>query len=215
METQDFSFDIKSLGETGLIEGVASAYGNVDLQGDIVAAGAFAKSLAEGQAAGRRPAMLLHHDMARPVGRWDSFAEDPKGLLVKGQLALGTPDADTAYALLKAKALAGLSVGFTGAVRALRRDGVRTIKSANLIEISLVSVPANPDARVRRVKAISNAADIEALLRTTGLSGRKAKAAASAAWATIGESRDDAEAMARIKSVFDRSTSAIARITGV
>ena len=37
METQDFSFEIKSLDEGGLIEGVASAYGNVDLQGDIVA----------------------------------------------------------------------------------------------------------------------------------------------------------------------------------
>ena len=210
METQDFSFNIKSLGDSGLIEGVASAYGNVDLQGDIVAAGAFSKSIA----AGSMPAMLLYHDLNRPVGRWDSFTETAQGLMAKGTLALGTPDADTAYKLLNTKALTGLSVGFTGAQRERGTGGARIIKSARLIEVSLVTVPANPEARIRRVKSIGGASDIEDLLRESGISGRKAKAAASAAWAAIDRSHDEDEAEARIKQLLTNTNTALERLIG-
>lgn len=182
------SFEIKSVSETGLIEGLAAGYGNVDAGNDIVAAGAFKASIASG----RMPAMLLHHDPHRPVGRWEEFKEAAEGLLARGRLTLDAPEGKSTYALVRDKALTGLSVGYkTRRADMNRSTGVRTIIEADLLEVSLVTFPMNSRTRISSVKSIEGVRDIETMLREGGLSSREAKAAAGAAWRAIRDQPDE------------------------
>ncbi len=145
--------DIKSVSDTGRIEGYGSVFGNVDLGGDIVAAGAFAESLAEKQAAGDTIPMLWQHSSDQPIGLWDTFSEDERGLKLSGTVLTDTALGRDAYTFLKHKAVQGLSIGFR--MQDSSRDetsGVRTIRRADLWEVSVVTFPMNPEARVDGVK---------------------------------------------------------------
>jgi len=173
-----FPFEIKSLTASGTLEGVAAGYGNRDRQGDVIAAGAFAASLAEHRRRGTMPAMLLHHDVARPCGAWETFSETPAGLLVAGRLTLDATDGREAYALLNSKALTGLSVGFSNAQRNHGAGGSEIV-AGDLHEVSLVAIGANPAARITRVKSAPTAREIERALAEAGLSNRQAKAGAA------------------------------------
>lgn len=134
--------------EEGVIEGYGSVFGNVDRGGDVVAAGAFADSLAEMG----MPLMLWQHDKREVIGAWTDAVEDERGLRMKGRLALGTQKGREAYELLKMGAISGLSIGY--GVRADEvRGNVRYIKAADLYEVSIVSVPMNVQARIDAVKA--------------------------------------------------------------
>lgn len=142
---------MKSLGGDGRFSGYASVFGEVDLGKDVIEHGAFARSLAKKGPAGVR--MLYQHDPAEPIGRWLLLREDARGLFVEGQLTLGAPRADEVHAHLKNRALDGLSIGFR-TVRAIRdpRTGIRRILEADLWEISVVTFPMLPSARVVTVK---------------------------------------------------------------
>jgi HK97 family phage prohead protease len=201
IETRDFQLDLKALTETGTLEGLAAGYGNIDRQGDVMAAGAFAKSIQTHRQRGTMPAMLLHHDMKRPAGAWESFTETPAGLLAKGRLALETADGREAYSLLKAKALTGLSVGFTGAKRAMKATGPEIVEG-ELLEVSLVAIPANPEALVTRVKSTPTARDIEQALIGAGLSNRQAKAGAALVAKHLQSNTDDDEQAERLAALI-------------
>lgn len=134
--------------EEGIFEGYASVFGNRDSDGDQVAPGAFSESLKE-----ILPALLWQHKQAEPIGRFTEVREDTRGLYVKGQLAM-SGRGEEAYELLKMGALDGLSIGFVA--KEASRDqttGVRTIHKADLMEVSLVTFPANKLARVSSVKS--------------------------------------------------------------
>lgn len=211
MNHATFPLNIKSLSEAGQIEGLAAGYGNMDSHGEIFAPGTFSKSIAAFGAAGRSPAMLLHHDVKRPVGRWDAFTESRAGMSVRGALTLDAADGREAYALLKGGALGGLSVGFRTIRANEAKDGTTIITEAELFEVSLVSVPSNPITKISGVKAVGDVRELESLLREAGMSGRRAKAAASAAWAAAYRPSED-EARAAILAKLSKSTRAIAAI---
>lgn len=136
----------------GTFDGYASLFGKVDLGRDVVEAGAFAASLARRGAAGVR--MLYQHDPAAPIGTWAEIREDARGLYVRGRLALGAPRAREVHALMREGALDGLSIGFR-AVRARTdaKSGIRRILEVDLWEISVVTFPMLPEARIGAVKA--------------------------------------------------------------
>ena len=136
----------------GLFAGYASLFNVADGEGDVVAPGAFASALATRGPA--RIAMLWQHAPEQPVGTWTHIAEDARGLWVEGRLALESEAGREAHALLKARALTGLSIGFD-TVRAERRAGGRTLLEIDLWEVSLVTFPMLEAARVMRVKAAS------------------------------------------------------------
>lgn len=138
--------------ETGTISGYAAVWGKRDLYGDVVQRGAFAKSLAAHQASGTRPLMLWAHDPARPVGVWSEIREDATGLHVTGTLVMDSTAGRDAHAMLKAQAIDGLSIGFK-TVRAAPTAGGRIVHEMELIEISLVSRPAQAAARVASVRS--------------------------------------------------------------
>lgn len=175
-----FNLDIKSLSDEGKIEGYASYFGNVDQGGDVIVKGAFAETL------GYRPAprvkMLMHHDMRRPVGVWDSMIEDGKGLLARGQILLQTNEGKEAYQFLKAGAIDGLSIGYrTIEDKWDANKNARKIIKVDLLEVSLVTMPMNERARINAVKSVEELTrrDLEAILRDAGYSANDAKTAAA------------------------------------
>ncbi|WP_421736879.1 HK97 family phage prohead protease [Caulobacter sp.] len=130
------------------IEGYASLFWTRDLNDDVTAAGAFEGSLAASGAAGVK--MLHQHDDAEPVGVWDEIAEDAKGLFVRGRILRSTPRGRLVAALVEAGALDGLSIGFRQ-VKA-RQDGrLRVLGRVELWEVSIVTFPMLPGARLVRV----------------------------------------------------------------
>lgn len=155
MERLDLEFKFAP-SAAGLIEGLASPFGgSPDRVRDIVAPGAFSRSLAEHKARGTMPAMLLSHDPAAVVGAWERVEETPRGLTVAGRLTLGTTTGDDAYALARAKALTGLSIGFRTIKATRLPGGIRRLDEVDLLEISLVSVPAAPAATITSVKTFA------------------------------------------------------------
>ncbi|MFY9952382.1 HK97 family phage prohead protease [Bradyrhizobium sp.] len=159
-------FEIKSQpgDDDGAIFGYGSVFGNVDSYGDVVAPGAFAKTILDSKTGVTSwPAMLLQHggqsaDDKMPGGIWTSMDEDDRGLRLQGKLA-NTKRGRNAYALLKMKprpALDGLSIGYRCTHYELHgRDSParRTIKAVDLVEVSLVTFPANTRARITGVKS--------------------------------------------------------------
>ncbi len=177
----DAQFEVKDMTDSGAFAGLGSVYGNIDYGGDIMAANSFAQSLADWQGKGRMPALLWQHDIHQPIGAYQKMIETPQGLYVEGALTLKTQRGMEAYELLKMKAISGLSIGFmTKDSDYDAKTGVRTIKAADLFEVSLVTFPMNDQARVSAVKSISEIGDLataETYLRDAGgLSRKEAKA---------------------------------------
>ncbi|MDO5630448.1 MAG: HK97 family phage prohead protease [Paracoccus sp. (in: a-proteobacteria)] len=141
------------LTEGSVIEGYASLFGLTDQGGDAVARGAFAASLARLAAKGDKVRMLWQHDPAKPIGVWDEIREDDKGLWVKGRLLPDVALAREAAALIAAGAIDGLSIGYR-TIRAERdQAGRRSLKEVELWEVSLVTFPMLPEAKVGRKDA--------------------------------------------------------------
>lgn len=150
-EMKFIGLDLKGLSETGVFAGYASVFGEVDLGKDVIAPGAFARSLQSRGAGGVR--MLFQHDPSEPLGRWTKIREDARGLYVEGKLSQGVAKADEVLSLMRSGALDGLSIGFQ-TVRSKKdaQTGVRHILEADLWEISVVTFPMLPVARVSEVK---------------------------------------------------------------
>ncbi|WP_133486513.1 HK97 family phage prohead protease [Aliiroseovarius marinus] len=152
----DFGLEHKfvKLGETvqtadGIqIDGYASFFDQVDNGGDVVAQGAYAKSLDELKAKGRGVKMLWQHDPAQPIGIWDEVREDAKGLYVKGRILSDVEKGREAAALIEAGAIDGLSIGYRTKKSTKTQTGGRRLTELELWEVSLVTFPMLPTARV-------------------------------------------------------------------
>lgn len=193
MESKSLPFEVKATSEDGVFEGYAAVFGNKDAWDDIIAPGAFKKTILQHKSRKTMPALLWQHDSRQPIGVWESMKEDDTGLYVKGRLLReDVYRAREAYALLKAGALSGMSIGYYATdYETDTKTGVRTLKEIDLVEASLVTFPANPEARVQAVKAagITTIREFEAALRDVlGFSAAEAKRIASCGY----KSRDAA-----------------------
>ncbi|HEV7259724.1 MAG TPA: HK97 family phage prohead protease [Bosea sp. (in: a-proteobacteria)] len=141
----------------GLFEGYASLFGIADLGKDVVEPGAFRDSLTRRGPGGIK--LLWQHDPAEPIGRWISLTEDARGLFVRGRLSLAVGRAREIHALMREGAVDGLSIGFRSErARTEPRSGLRRLERIDLWEISIVTFPMLPQARVSNVKALRGAA---------------------------------------------------------
>lgn len=132
--------------DAGVIEGIAWPFGSPDRVGDLIEKGAFTKALPP-------IPMLAFHEQRETVGVWDEITETPEGLQVKGRLLIeDLPRAREVRAMIRERALSGLSIGFATTKAAPRRGGGRTITALDLLEISVVAVPAHPGARITSAK---------------------------------------------------------------
>lgn len=205
MLTRTLPFSIKSIADSGIIEGVVSAFNGVDRVGDTILPGAYSRSLKALADSGRKLPVLYQHDPSRPIGVWSELTETGDALIGRAELSLEVRDAAEAFALAKQGALTGISIGFEVPPGGSKSEaGRRTLVEIDLWEASLVTFPADPNARVTAIKSITCAADIAELLREAGYSGRKAKLAAGAAWRSLNDSCDEDAAAAILAGAMAR-----------
>lgn len=138
-----------TVSDAGEITGIAWPFGSPDYVGDVIEKGAFAI-----------PAhlpMLFAHDQAQAVGVWESVTETADSLQVKGRLLIDeVARAREVRALVREKAVTGLSIGFVTKKAKARAGGGRTISELDLREISIVAVPCHPGATITSMKAASD-----------------------------------------------------------
>jgi HK97 family phage prohead protease len=204
---------VKADGPDGVIVGYASTFGNIDSYGDSLVAGAFRDTLAAHKAAATMPALLWSHDPSQPIGRWLDMAEDSRGLKATGRLTLQVERAKEAHALARDGAL-GLSIGFRTVKSDRDKAGHRRLTAVELIETSLVAVPANAQAKILSVRSglpsadeIRDARAFEALLRDFGFPRALAVAITAKGWAAAvrrGEPEPDAIA-AMVRAIEART----------
>jgi len=144
--------------EGSVIAGYASIFGERDHGGDMVMPGAYAASLNKLVKVGGRVRMLWQHDAAQPIGVWDEVREDARGLYVKGRLLTEVARGREAAALMEAGAVDGLSIGYRTVRAEKLPGGGRKLLELELWEVSLVTFPMLPVARV----AAKNAARLDA-----------------------------------------------------
>lgn len=184
-------FEVKLEGDDspiGMFKGYGSTFGNIDLGGDIVVAGAFRESLKEWRSNGMMPQMLYYHDSEKIIGEWTKMEEDDKGLMVEGKLwihgDLKVSEAIMSYNVLRSNSVKGLSIGYRVRDYDIQEqmDGtqVRMLKEIDLMEVSIAPWAMNPSAKVTGVKDatgnIKSKRDIEKILRDAGFSRRESKA---------------------------------------
>lgn len=124
--------------------GYAALFGVADGAGDTIRPGAFAGTLAEGAAI----PLYWQHNPRQRIGTVEALAEDRRGLRVIARL--DSRQSRAADLLLRGE-VSGLSFGYRA--RGYRRvpEG-RVLEEIDLLEVSLVSHPLQPGARVHLVQ---------------------------------------------------------------
>lgn len=200
-----------------IFSGYGAVFGNVDSYGDVIQKGAFKESLRDAKKSGNWPAMLMQHggwgmgaDDMTPVGIWTGMEEDDIGLKVEGKLA-DTARGREAYSLLKMTprpAINGMSIGYYAKEFILGtkpEEPRRTLKKVELVEVSLVTFPANGKARVEAVKnGVQNIRIAEQALRDAGFSQKEAKAILAQGFKAIPQR--DAEDYGELADLIRRNT---------
>jgi uncharacterized protein len=131
--------------------GYAAIFDTPDHGGDIVRRGAFARATGGGALP-----LLRQHDSRRRIGSIEALAEDDRGLRVTGRLAAGETLGPGE----------GLSFGYR-----VRRAGsvpaeggtYRELTDLDLIEVSVVTNPMQPLARVLDVSEIDHQGEDDGL----------------------------------------------------
>lgn len=151
-----------NVSDTGEIEGIAWGSGP-DAAGDVIHPGAF------GTLSGPLP-ILWQHRADEPIGAWDEIEEKADGLHVRGRLQIEhSPRAREAHAFLREGVVTGLSIGFRLERKAAPRGfgigrDIRREHGLRLHEISIVTRPSHPRARVTSTKSAADAIAIAAAL---------------------------------------------------
>jgi HK97 family phage major capsid protein/HK97 family phage prohead protease len=140
-----------TIDDAGTITGMAWPFGSPDRVGDVIERGAIHSP--------EVLPMLFAHDQAQVIGVWDQIEETPDGLTVKGRLLVDDVErAREVHAMIRTKAVSGLSIGFRTKAARPRQRG-RTITALDLHEISVVAVPSHPGAQITSVKAADGTAE--------------------------------------------------------
>lgn len=173
-------FELKSASDNGTFTGYGSVFDELDSYRDIVRKGAFLNSLqADFHAKGRLVPMLWQHETWNPIGVYTEVKEDDHGLYVEGQCNMDVQQGREAFALMKQRALDGLSIGYGIKRYEWDKDQeIRFLNEVKLYEISPVTFPAGDSARVIEAKAIDefkSLADIETALCDAGYSRKAAR----------------------------------------
>lgn len=211
MDRFRFDMEVKFASDkTGVFSGYGAVFGNVDSYGDVIEKGAFKDTLRAWEDKGKFPPMLLQHgggmfggnaDDLLPVGKWTSMEENSKGLKVEGELfALNTARGQYIYEGMKAGALDGMSIGyrvkkFTQGTKP--NEPRRKLEAIELMELSIVTFPANDKARIGAVKAaqdIKTIREFEDFLRDAGGFSHAAAKAIAARGFKASDSRDESAA---------------------
>lgn len=151
MEFKSVSIDAYSEDEENnelILTGYGAVFGNVDSYNDIIAKGAFLKTINENK---DRIAFCYQHDIYNPIGKITMMQEDEKGLLIEVRISDAEDDIKTK---IREGILKEMSIGFQTVKSEWDEEKqIRTIKEVKLWEVSLVTLAANPLAMVTAMKS--------------------------------------------------------------
>jgi HK97 family phage prohead protease len=158
------SAEIKELGADGSFTAIAST-GIVDRHGEVVSPEGW-----DLKAFTKNPVLLWAHDHTIPaIGRatkvWLDGVGNSAKLMFKGQWQTVTDEGKAAAQLVEQGILNSFSVGFLPS----EMDG-NTYTKQELLEISLVNVPANPDAQMLAYDALKEAGFEKTVIKNLGIS---------------------------------------------
>lgn len=192
LKTLTMTAEIKAEGENngiGKIKGYGSVFGVIDSYKEVCDKGCFDRSLKENGL----PALLIQHSPWDVGGMWVKAYEDEKGLYVEGDINLEVQKGREAYALAKQGALKGLSIGFYTRQSYLDGQGVRHLTDVDLMEVSVVTFPANQAAQITAVKSAipQTEREFENFLRQHGFSRNQAKSIVAKGFRQSGNTRDE------------------------
>ena len=155
----------------GTVKGYAATFvREPDSYGDVIAKGAFAKSLERWRALyeeGKSIPLLYGHNMDDPkynIGKVASISEDDYGLFVEAEFDAENETAQYVRKLVQEGRLYQFSFAFSildeGAVELEDGRKANELRELDVYEVSLVQIPANQTAVVTEVKADQPAATI-------------------------------------------------------
>ena len=160
--TKDAGAPPVTMEASGTVAGYASTFDREpDSYGDVVAKGAFKRTLAEWRAVGKPIPLLYGHNTDDPmhnIGRVTEAREDARGLYVEAEFDVDNPIAQYARKLAAEGRLYQFSFGYDvrdyGPVTLADGTRVNELRDIDLYEVSLVQVPANQHAVITDVKGM-------------------------------------------------------------
>ena len=161
IELKQIPFEVKQFGDDDsdssfhFFDGLGSRFGNKDFGDDVVVKGAFKETLKNIE-----PTILWQHNMTEPIGMPIELKENNDGLFVKARM----PKEDTLVSgrvapQMRVGSIKSMSIGFSVDDFEIK-DGIRFIKKLKLWEISLVTIPMNPKAKVTNFKTATPFKDL-------------------------------------------------------
>lgn len=125
-----------------------------DRAGDIVLPDAWAKGI---ESYRKNPVLLYQHNHANPIGRVNKITVDKKGMYIEAAISEAAEKLHGVHSLIKDGALKSFSVGFmVKDGKHSRADDAFIISDVELLEISVVSVPANQESLFSIRKSFEN-----------------------------------------------------------
>jgi HK97 family phage prohead protease len=220
----DFDAEFKFAGDAadGTFSGYGAVFGNVDAYGDVIEKGAFKETLRDWKGKKKLPPMLEQHGGwgmtskdYTPIGLWTSMAEDDVGLKVEGKLAIETSRGKDIYALMKMTprpAIDGLSITYIPKSFELGTkpdEPRRKLKKVELLELGIVTFPANDRALIEDVKSGAGditERDLERLLtRDAGLSRSEAQVVINQGFKSLKAMRDAGGELQQLADALTRN----------
>ena len=187
----------------GSVGGIALHYDQVNQNGWAVARGALDEWFARDES----PVLLWSHLDSEPIGSWSTVTDRQDGIHVRGSLNLKTQRGQEARDLILAGDVTGLSVGIAPAKGGIKIDaGKVTITKADLLEVSIVAIPADRHARIKVAASITDKIAFERFLRDVGFARAAASRMAPAAWSALHPSEQ------KIQNLAERVQAATAKL---
>lgn len=150
MQIKNCAFELKDLDTVGRrVVFAAAKFGNMDSDGDVIARGAFAKSISERGAdstSNRKIKFLRYHDFEHEIGLIKGMEETHDHLVVTADLGRSTKGND-AFLDYQDGIITEHSIGFMLVQDKINflDSGVRELKEVNLMETSAVTFGANSE----------------------------------------------------------------------
>ena len=157
MEKLYKSFQLKADEDAGTISGYFSTYDRIpDSYGDIVAPGAFEKTIKKREESGHPFPLCWNHSLDQIIGKVDSIEDTEKGPLMTASF-FNTPLAQEKREIVKSGVVYQFSFAYDvkDAEVVTLEDGTKAneLRELDLFEVSIVPIPANQFAEVTDIKA--------------------------------------------------------------
>ena len=158
LKYKEFEADVAEDG--GHIRAYAATFDReADCYGDVIAKGAFTRTLKEWRDSGRPIPLLFGHNAENPyynIGACYDFGEDERGLWIDGEFDADNETAQYARKLAKEKRVCKMSFAYAvrDAAPVKLEDGTEAneLRDLDLFEVSIVTIPANAHADIIEVK---------------------------------------------------------------